>query len=223
MHNLSGQWLQKLQGEFSKDYFLKLQDFLGVQENLGVEVVPGRVETFRAFELCPLEKVKVVIIGQDPYHGPGQANGLAFSVANGVKIPPSLRNIYKELACDVNFTVPDHGSLEQWARQGILLINATLSVELGHAGSHQKQGWEQFTDKVVQVLNDEKEHLVFILWGNFAKKKALGLIDAKRHHVLTGVHPSPLSASRGFFGCRHFSKSNTYLKSQQKIEINWQL
>lgn len=178
-----------------------------------------KIEVFNAFKLTPFENVRVVILGQDPYHGPNQAHGLSFSVNYGVKIPPSLANIYKELKSDIGFSIPSHGNLTTWANQGVLLLNATLTVRAGEPASHQKQGWEVFTDAVIKKISDEKEHCVFLLWGNFAKSKT-NLIDLERHLVLTAPHPSPL-AGGAFFGCKHFSKTNEYLKSKKLSEINW--
>jgi uracil-DNA glycosylase len=219
---LEPSWKARLLPEFSKEYMHDLRDFLKREAKAKKTIFPRGSEYFAAMNHTPFEKVKVVIIGQDPYHGLNQAHGLCFSVRPGVVIPPSLQNIYKELKTDVGFTPPKHGNLQAWADQGVLLLNATLSVESGKAGSHQKKGWEQFTDAVIDHLNREREGLVFVLWGSYAQKKG-EFIDRKKHLVLAGPHPSPLSAHRGFFGCRHFSKINDYLKSQGKAPIDWQL
>jgi uracil-DNA glycosylase len=219
---LEPSWKARLLPEFSKEYMHDLRDFLKREAKAKKTIFPRGSEYFAAMNHTPFEKVKVVIIGQDPYHGFNQAHGLCFSVRPGVVIPPSLQNIYKELKTDVGFTPPKHGNLQAWADQGVLLLNATLSVESGKAGSHQKKGWEQFTDAVIDHLNREREGLVFVLWGSYAQKKG-EFIDRKKHLVLAGPHPSPLSAHRGFFGCRHFSKINDYLKSQGKAPIDWQL
>jgi len=200
----------------------ELRQFLGEQKALGKTIYPAGDEIFAALNATAFEAVKVVILGQDPYHGPGQAHGLSFSVRKGVRIPPSLQNIYKELATDVNFVRPDHGCLSEWAEQGVLLLNSVLTVEAGLAASHQGKGWEKFTDSVVSHLNVDATGIVFILWGNYAQKKG-AMIDRDRHLVLQSVHPSPLSASHGFFGNHHFSKSNEYLLAQDKSAIDWQL
>lgn len=208
--------------EFSKPYMSGLRDFLKSEKQAKKVIYPRGPEFFAALNHTPFERVKVVILGQDPYHGDGQAHGLCFSVRPGVVIPPSLQNIYKELKADIGFEVPDHGYLQKWADQGVLLLNATLSVEAGKAGSHQKKGWEEFTDSVIDHLNRERSNLVFVLWGSYAQKKG-EFIDRQRHLVLSGPHPSPLSAHRGFFGCRHFSKLNEYLKSHGQTPIDWSL
>jgi len=200
----------------------ELRQFLGEQKALGKTIYPAGDEIFAALNATAFEAVKVVILGQDPYHGPGQAHGLSFSVRKGVRIPPSLQNIYKELTTDVNFVRPDHGCLSEWAEQGVLLLNSVLTVEAGLAASHQGKGWEKFTDSVVSHLNVDATGIVFILWGNYAQKKG-AMIDRDRHLVLQSVHPSPLSASHGFFGNHHFSKSNEYLLAQDKSAIDWQL
>ncbi|MDD4148905.1 MAG: uracil-DNA glycosylase [Bacteroidales bacterium] len=214
-------WYNKLAVEFEKDYFIKLNDFL-TEERAQYEVFPPVARMFSAFDLTPFDEVKVVIIGQDPYHGEGQAHGLCFSVPFGVKIPPSLVNIYKELNADVGFEIPKHGNLETWANQGVFLINATLSVRAHTPGSHQKKGWENFTDSIISVLSKEQNNLAFLLWGNYAKTKE-SLIDQTKHLVLKASHPSPLGAYKSFFGCRHFSKTNEYLKSKGVEVINWNL
>lgn len=215
-------WKEKLQGEFLKDYYIELMDFLDSEVEAKKEIYPPREEIFSAFNLTPFDKVKVIIIGQDPYHGPGQAHGLSFSVKAGVKIPPSLVNIYKELYSDIGMEIPNHGYLGNWASQGVLMLNSVLTVERGKAGSHQKKGWEIFTDQVIDILNNDKENLVFILWGKPAQKKG-ARIDRKKHLVLESVHPSPLSAYRGFFGGKYFSKTNSYLISKNIKKINWNI
>ncbi|MGE3279308.1 MAG: uracil-DNA glycosylase [Candidatus Altimarinota bacterium] len=212
-------WLKVLEQEFSKEYFEKLVGFVK-EEYASVTVFPEGKNIFRAFERCPFDQVKVVILGQDPYHGPGQANGLCFSVNDGVPLPPSLQNIYKEIQSDLGIQVQPSGNLDRWADQGVLLLNATLTVRANQAGSHQKKGWEEFTDAVVQTLSDQKEHLVFLLWGRYAQEKGK-IIDRSRHHVLTAPHPSPFSVHSGFFGCKHFSKTNEYLKSIGEKEMDW--
>ena len=180
---------------------------------------PGN-KIFAAFDLCPFDSVNVVIIGQDPYHGPGQANGLCFSVSDDIPPPPSLKNIFKEIQSDTDLEIPSSGNLEHWAKQGILMLNATLTVRANSAGSHQNKGWEEFTDSVIKLLSKEKEDLIFLLWGKFAQKKA-AIIDKDKHYILTAAHPSPFSAHHGFFGCNHFSKTNRILKQQGKTEIQW--
>lgn len=219
---LENSWQERLQGDFDSEYMLGLRDFLREQKTLGKTIYPASDEIFAALNATPFDAVKVVILGQDPYHGPGQAHGLCFSVRPDVRVPPSLKNIYKELAADVNFVPPRHGCLNEWARQGVLLLNSVLTVEAGLAASHQGRGWEKFTDSVVRYLNDDAENIVFILWGNYAQKKGL-MIDRTRHLVLQSAHPSPLSASRGFYGNHHFSKSNEYLQAHNKAAIDWQL
>ena len=214
-------WKEVLEVEFRADYFSKLKDFL-VEERTKYTVYPPGSKMFAAFDRTPFDKVKAVIIGQDPYHNPGQAHGLCFSVPRGVDIPPSLRNIYKELMTDVRIEKPKHGNLEQWAEQGVLLLNATLSVRAHQAGSHQRRGWEQFTDAAIKAVAEKRDHIVFFLWGNYAKNKA-ALIDASKHLILTSVHPSPLSASRGFFGCKHFSTANKYMIDNNIEPINWSI
>ncbi|MBL7896061.1 MAG: uracil-DNA glycosylase [Bacteroidia bacterium] len=211
-------WLNVLKPEFEKPYFSDLKSFL-VREREQFTVYPPGNRIFAAFDYTPFEEVEVVILGQDPYHGPGQANGLCFSVSDGVRQPPSLVNIFKELKTDVGCDIPLSGNLEKWAKQGVFLLNATLTVRANTAGSHQNKGWEQFTDSVIKTLSDKKENLVFLLWGNYAKAKA-ELIDANKHLVLTAAHPSPL-ARGAFFGCKHFSKTNEYLGAKGKKPINW--
>lgn len=215
-------WFQKLGEEFEKPYMKSLEGFLSDELSKGKEIFPPMPEIFSAFDLTPLDQVKVVVIGQDPYHGDGQAHGLSFSVRKGIQIPPSLRNMYKELQSDIGMIPPTHGHLEGWAKQGVLMLNAVLTVEAHQAASHRKKGWEQFTDKVVDVLNQHCSGLVFLLWGSFAQKKCQN-IDRSKHFVLQAPHPSPLSASRGFFGCKHFSQANEYLKKIGKKEIQWEL
>jgi uracil-DNA glycosylase len=212
-------WQQALQAEFEKPYFQQLIQFVK-QEYTAAEVYPPGRQIFHAFDECPFDKVRVVILGQDPYHGPGQANGLAFSVAEGMRTPPSLLNIFKEIEADLGKPIPRSGNLERWAEQGVLLLNATLTVRAHQAGSHQKKGWEEFTDAVIKKVSDEKEHIVFLLWGAYAQKKGL-IIDDKKHQVLKAAHPSPFAADKGFFGTRHFSKTNAYLREHGLPEIDW--
>lgn len=212
-------WKNRLSPEFGKDYFLSLTDFVRSEYNKGTVYPPGSL-IFNAFDLCPFEKVKAVIIGQDPYHGPGQAHGLCFSVMEGVEFPPSLVNIFREIESDTDTPVPKSGNLERWASQGVLLLNATLTVKAHLAGSHQNKGWEKFTDAAISILNNEKNNLVFFLWGAYAQKKGES-IDQTRHLVLKSVHPSPLSASRGFFGNHHFSKCNDYLAKHGIEPVKW--
>lgn len=212
-------WLSVLQDEFTKPYFQKLTGFVK-KEYLSTTIYPHGKNIFRAFELCPFDQIKVVILGQDPYHGPDQANGLCFSVNEGIHQPPSLQNIFKEIATDLNLPIPASGNLDHWASQGILLLNATLTVRANQAGSHQRQGWEEFTDRVIQTISDQKDHIVFLLWGKYAQEKGK-IIDQTKHLVLSAAHPSPFSAFHGFFGCRHFSKTNAYLHQHGLVEINW--
>lgn len=214
-------WQAALEDEFAADYMIRLRAFLKSEKAAGKHIFPPGREIFNALNSTPLDTVKVVIIGQDPYHGPGQAHGLCFSVKPGVRVPPSLQNIYKELHNDLGIEIPRHGYLQSWAEQGVLLLNATLTVEQGRAGSHQGKGWEQFTDRIIARLN-ERQGLVFMLWGSYAQKKGAA-IDRARHLVLQSPHPSPLSASRGFFGNRHFSRANAYLQQQERPSISWQL
>jgi uracil-DNA glycosylase len=213
-------WKPVLKEEFNKDYFRKLADFVRNEYRSGTVYPPGGL-VFNAFNLCPFDKVRAVIIGQDPYHGPGQAHGLCFSVREGVDYPPSLLNIFKEINADLGCKPAGSGNLERWAAQGVLLLNATLTVRAHLAGSHQRKGWEEFTDSVISILNREKNNLVFFLWGAYAQKKCES-IDRSRHLVLESVHPSPLSASRGFFGNRHFSRCNEYLEAHGIEPVNWQ-
>jgi len=212
-------WGEVLEHEFEKTYFSELVYFVKNEYKQNTVYPPAGL-IFAAFNDCPLDKTKVVILGQDPYHGKGQANGLCFSVAENVTIPPSLQNIYKEIEQDTGKKMPKHGNLERWAKQGVLLLNATLTVEAGKAGSHQGKGWEEFTDAVVKYLNENKKGLVFMLWGAYAQKKG-EFIDREKHLVLEAPHPSPFSAHNGFFGCRHFSMANTYLIFQNKESIDW--
>ncbi|MBS1636316.1 MAG: uracil-DNA glycosylase [Bacteroidetes bacterium] len=215
---IEGSWLQILNLEFEKPYFADLKQFL-IEERKNHQVFPPGNQIFSAFNYTPFTDVKVVILGQDPYHGPGQANGLCFSVRDGVRMPPSLVNIFKELQSDLGCAVPQSGNLEKWAKQGVFLLNATLTVRANTAGSHQSKGWETFTDAVIKTLSDHKENLVFLLWGNYAKAKA-ELIDHQKHCVLTAAHPSPL-ARGAFFGSRHFSKTNEFLRSKNIGPIEW--
>jgi len=219
---IEASWKKILKDEFEKPYFESLISFVK-QEYKTYTCYPKGTDIFNAFELSPFDKTKVVILGQDPYHGPGQAHGLSFSVPRGIPLPPSLINIHKELKEDLTISPPSHGNLEAWALQGVLLLNATLSVRAHKAGSHQNKGWETFTDQVIKELSDKKTDLVFLLWGGSAKKK-VKLIDTTKHHILTSGHPSPLSANRGYwFGNRHFSKTNEILKTKHKEGINWQV
>lgn len=212
-------WKRRLTPEFEKTYFQKLAEFIKEEYRTNTIYPPGSL-IFNAFNLCPFDKVKAVIIGQDPYHGPGQAHGLCFSVREGVDFPPSLINIFKEIESDISVPVPSSGNLERWASQGVLLLNATLTVRAHMAGSHQKKGWEQFTDAAISLLNSERMNLVFFLWGAYAQKKGEA-IDESKHLVLKSVHPSPLSASRGFFGNKHFSRCNEYLAAHGIDPVKW--
>ena len=215
-------WKQVLGDEFTKPYMQDLKAFLRREKQAGETVYPPGPDSFRAFNGTPFDQVKVVILGQDPYHGPNQAHGLCFSVQPGVRTPPSLINIFKEIERDLGIPAPDHGNLDAWARQGVLLLNAVLTVRAGQAASHQRQGWEEFTDQAIEHINREREGVVFFLWGSYAQKKGK-LIDRQRHCVLTAPHPSPLSAHRGFLGCGHFSRANQYLLQQGKDPIDWSL
>ena len=215
-------WLTQIGGEFEQPYMVNLRRFLVDEKANGKTIFPPASQWFEAFNSTDFDDVKVVVLGQDPYHGPNQAHGLCFSVLPGVRVPPSLVNIYKELATDVGLERPENGTLKHWAEQGVLLLNATLTVEAHQAGSHQNKGWEQFTDRVISALNDSRESLVFLLWGSYAQKKG-AFIDQKKHFVLKASHPSPLSAHRGFFGCRHFSQTNAYLVKKGKTAIDWQV
>lgn len=214
-------WKKHLADEFTKPYFQKLAEFVR-QEYLSKTIYPKPENVFRAFALCPFDKVKVVLLGQDPYHGPSQAHGLSFSVQTGIQNPPSLKNIFKEIENDLQIKMSPSGNLTSWAEQGVLLLNATLTVIASQAGSHQRQGWEEFTDAVIKKISDEKKHIVFLLWGAYAQSKS-NLIDANKHLILRAPHPSPLSAHRGFLGCRHFSQTNDYLEKTGQSKINWQL
>ncbi len=216
---IENSWKSALKEEFEKPYFQQLVQFVK-NEYRQHQVFPGGSEIFHAFEKCPLPNTKVVILGQDPYHGPGQAHGLSFSVREGIPFPPSLLNIFKELKADLDLPIPSNGNLEKWARQGVLLLNATLTVQAHKAGSHQNQGWEQFTDAVIRTLAEQKEGLVFMLWGAYAQRKAAFIAD-ERHLKLKAPHPSPLSAHRGFLGCGHFSKANAYLEKKGQSPIIW--
>ena len=217
--NIEDSWKRRLQPEFDKPYFYNLTNFVKEEYSKHTIYPPGKF-IFHAFNTCPFDKVKVVIIGQDPYHEPGQYYGLCFSVLDGVPFPPSLLNIFKEIENDLGKPMPKSGRLERWADQGVLLINAILTVRAHQAGSHRGKGWEEFTDAVIKILNDEKENIVFMLWGSYPQRKG-AFIDRNRHCVLTAAHPSPLSADRGFFGCKHFSKANQYFKSKGISEIEW--
>jgi len=212
-------WKSKLKDEFDKEYFIRLSQFVKEEYRNNTIFPPGSL-IFNAFNLCPFERVKAVIIGQDPYHGPEQAHGLCFSVRDGIDYPPSLKNIFKEIESDLGYKAEPGGDLTRWANQGVLLLNATLTVRAHMAGSHQRKGWEEFTDSAISVLNSEKNNLVFFLWGNYAQKKG-ETIDRSRHLVLESVHPSPLSASRGFFGNKHFSRCNEYLKDHGIAPVDW--
>lgn len=213
-------WKKELADEFEKDYFKNLTEFVKAEYNENTCYPKGN-DIFSAFDHSTFSNTKVVILGQDPYHGIGQANGLSFSVNDGIQSPPSLQNIFKEIENDLGKPVPNSGNLERWANQGVLLLNATLTVRAHQAGSHQKKGWEQFTDRVIEIISAEKEHVVFLLWGGYAKKKG-AKIDSSKHLILTSGHPSPLSANRGYwFGNKHFSKTNTYLKEKGKEPIDW--
>ena len=216
---LETSWKQALESEFEKEYFTELAGKVHDAYLTG-QIHPTLKNIFKAFELCRYDAVRVVILGQDPYHGPDQAHGLSFSVPEGVKIPPSLRNIYKEIATDIGKEIPTSGNLEHWATQGVLLLNATLTVASGQPASHQGWGWETFTDAIIKTVSDEKEHVVFILWGKYAQAK-VSLIDTKKHFVLQAPHPSPFSAHAGFFGCKHFSKTNEYLARHRLPPVNW--
>lgn len=212
-------WAARLADEFEKPYFEALVSFIKTEYSTHKIFPPGKL-IFNAFDKCPFSEVKVVILGQDPYHGPGQAHGLCFSVPDGIDFPPSLQNIFKEIQLDLQKPLPQSGNLERWARQGVFLLNATLTVRAHQAGSHQNKGWETFTDKVIHLLADSTENLVFLLWGAYAQRKGQ-FIDPNRHLVLQSVHPSPLSAHRGFFGNNHFSKANSYLRDHGKTPIDW--
>ena len=215
-------WLAQLESEFDALYMQQLRDFLLAQKRLNKVIYPKGENIFNAFNSTPFDDVKVVILGQDPYHGPDQAHGLSFSVPKGIRTPPSLINIFKELHSDMGLVIPPHGCLQSWAEQGVLLLNAVLTVEHKTAGAHAGKGWETFTDKVIALLNEQQEHIVFMLWGAYAHKKGK-LIDSDKHLILKSVHPSPLSAHRGFLGCRHFSQANDYLLAEGIEPVDWSL
>lgn len=217
---LEQSWLDRVGGEFEQPYMQNLKAFLQAEKEAGRVIYPKGPEIFNAMNTTPFDAVKVVIIGQDPYHGPDQAHGLAFSVRRGIPVPPSLVNIYKEIESTFGTKMPRHGDLTGWARQGVLLLNATLTVQQANAGSHQKRGWEEFTDAVIRAVNERHEHVVFMLWGSYAQKKG-AFIDRKKHLVLQAPHPSPLSAHRGFLGCGHFKKTNDYLVAKGRAPIDW--
>lgn len=219
---LESSWLGLLREEFDKPYMRNLKQFLLSEKQQGKIIYPASHLIFNALNTTPFDSVKIVILGQDPYHAPNQAHGLCFSVLPGVRIPPSLVNIYKEINQDLGIEIAQHGYLQTWAEQGVLLLNATLTVEKNKAGSHQNKGWEQFTDRIIQLLNEQREGLVFLLWGSYAQKKGQ-LIDANKHLVLRAPHPSPLSAHRGFFGNKHFSQANAYLEKQHLAAVRWKL
>lgn len=220
--NLQAEWLNHLRSEFEQAYMHELSQFLRSEKASGKVIYPPGEEIFFALNSTPPHAVRVVILGQDPYHGPGQAHGLSFSVPQGVAIPPSLRNIYKELKADIGFEIPDHGNLQHWAEQGVLLLNSVLTVQAGQAASHQGRGWEKFTDAIVAAINRHCAPCVFMLWGKYAQRKG-ATIDAEKHLVLRSTHPSPLSAHAGFLGCRHFSQANAWLEAQGRGAIDWQL
>ncbi len=219
---IEGSWGDFLEEEFNSPYFKEIKEFLVTEKKANHLIYPPGSKMFAAFDKTPLDQIKVVILGQDPYHGPAQAHGLSFSVPDGITIPPSLRNIFKELNSDLGINKPVSGNLEGWAKQGVLLLNATLSVRANEAGSHQNKGWEKFTDSIIKKLSDTKSNLVFILWGKYAQAKE-PLIDQFKHYILKAAHPSPFAATRGFFGCKHFSLTNEYLKKKGITEINWKL
>jgi uracil-DNA glycosylase len=218
---IESSWKDVLQDEFNADYFFDLKQFI-LLEKKRYTIYPPVDLIFSAFDQTPFDKVKVVILGQDPYHGKGQAHGLCFSVPDGMVKPPSLKNIFKELNNDLGLPIPDHGNLEAWAQKGVLLLNATLTVRANQAGSHQNKGWEIFTDAAIQALSEKRENIVFILWGNYARAK-LKLIDQNKHFILEAPHPSPFSAERGFFGCKHFSKTNKLLRDVGLEEVDWRI
>lgn len=219
---LEESWLRPLKPVFAQPFMQSLKQFLLAERQQGKTILPPAANWFRALDLTPLDKVRVVLLGQDPYHGPGQAHGLCFSVQAGVPLPPSLRNIYKELQTDLAIPPATNGCLESWAQQGVLLLNSVLTVEAGQAASHEKRGWEQFTDEVIRLVAARAQPTVFLLWGRYAQQKA-GFVDPARHLVLKAAHPSPLSAHNGFFGCRHFSKTNAFLQQQGLAAIDWRL
>ena len=219
---LQPSWLAPLQAEFGQPYMAELKAFLAKEREAGKRIFPAGRDWFRALDLTPLDQVRVVVLGQDPYHGEGQAHGLCFSVPQGIRPPPSLVNIYKELESDLGIPRPGHGFLEHWSRQGVLLLNSVLTVEMGQAASHRDRGWERFTDAVIRLVNAKPEPVVFLLWGSYAQKKA-AFVDQSRHLVLKAPHPSPLSAHSGFLGCRHFSKANAFLEEHGQTPIDWAL
>jgi uracil-DNA glycosylase len=220
--DLEASWLEQLACEFEQPYMADLRAFLQAEKGAGKRIFPGGEEFFNAFEHTPLDRVKVVILGQDPYHGEGQAHGLCFSVMPGVRIPPSLKNIFKEIHDELGLPIPGHGHLTAWADRGVLLLNSVLSVECARAASHQGHGWETFTDRVIELINREREGVIFMLWGSYAQRKG-SIIDTARHCVLKAPHPSPLSAHRGFFGCGHFLAANEYLRQRGEEPIDWGL
>lgn len=215
-------WYEALKDEFEADYFKELKSFLQSEKSAGKTIYPPGPEIFNAFNFTPLDKVRVVILGQDPYHGPQQAHGLCFSVRKGIKPPPSLINIFKELNADLGLAIPGHGDLSQWAKSGVLLLNAILTVRMREAASHQNRGWEAFTDSAIRAVSDHSENCVFMLWGRFAQGKK-PLIDESKHLILTAAHPSPFSAHNGFFGCKHFSSANAYLNTHGKASVDWSI
>jgi uracil-DNA glycosylase len=217
---LEASWKERLLNEFSQPYMKQLRQFLRERAESGAQIYPKGSQIFAAMDSTPFEQVRVVILGQDPYHGPRQAHGLCFSVQPGIPAPPSLMNMFRELNQDLNCPMPQHGYLMPWAEQGVLLLNSVLTVEQRRAGAHSNQGWEQFTDRIVQLLNEERDHLVFMLWGSYAQRKG-AMIDKTRHLVLKAPHPSPLSAHRGFFGCRHFSQANEFLLEHDMEAVDW--
>lgn len=219
---MDASWKAVLYDEFDKPYFHQLKAFLQQQKKENATIYPPGKDIFRAFNSTPFHDVRVVILGQDPYHGTGQAHGLSFSVQHGVAIPPSLRNMYEELRQDVGFVIPSHGNLEEWSKRGVLLLNAILTVRASQPGSHQGQGWETFTTAAIQALSEQRQGIVFMLWGRYAQEKG-AIIDTSRHLVLKAAHPSPFSAHKGFLGCRHFSSANDYLRAQGHEPVNWQL
>jgi uracil-DNA glycosylase len=222
LNNLKNTWLRELGNEFSKPYLIDLDKFLETRKAEGAVIFPKKDDIFRSLELTDFEDVKVVILGQDPYHGPNQAHGLSFSVNEGIKLPPSLKNIYKELNTDLGYDIPTTGFLEPWAKQGVLMLNAVLTVEQANPNSHANKGWEEFTDTIIKTLSNNKENVVFILWGAYAQKKA-ELIDESKHFIIKSAHPSPFSARNGFFDSKPFSTTNKYLEEKNKKPIDWQI